>query len=311
MSETASSESEPDDVPMSEGYQTGNEQFYGSNSEPDTEALGQPTPSSAHLPKPQGPSLENPFAASPTNTQTPFAGQSTPLQSLFTFARTPSDTQTPFAAASTPVQPPFAAPSTPSAPPRAHRRQAPFAALSTPTGRPTVANSPEQTVRQGKRRALEDPPTPDPFQEFIHTAEQHFATQNQQWSTVAEQIRHTTAALGRNSDVLGRLTMLLDSNNQKLDRLERKEERAKARNQAKGQMGTEEGSSSRKGHEKRKEHDPRSHGEEAGDDADDADNEVDNFTSSFKRPNPGNKTKAKKKATDTMLLQRVSRISSF
>lgn len=314
MSETASSQSEPDpDISMSEGYQTGTEQFYGSNSDPnpDTEALGQPTSSSTHLPIPQGSSLRNPFAASATDTQIPFAGQSTLSQPLFTF--TSSDTQqTPFTTQSTPVQPLFVAPPTPSTPTRAHTRQAPFPAPSTPTGRPTVAGSPERTVRQGphargKRRALEDPPTPDPLQDFIHTAENHFATQNQQWSTVAEQMRQTTVALSRNSEVLGRLTTVLESNNERLGR----EERAKTRKQATRQMGSEQGSSNRGEHGTRKERVPTNHSEEARDDADDADNEVDNSTPSFKRPNPGVRSKSKKKATNDILLLRVSRISYF
>lgn len=312
MSETASSGSEPDpDISMSEGYQTGTEQFYGSNSDPnpDTEALGQPTPSSTHLPIPQGSSLGNPFTASATDTQIPFAGQSTLSQPLFRF--TPSDTQqTAFTAQSTPVQPLFAAP-TPSTPTRAHTRQAPFPAPSTPTGRPTVAGSPERTVRQGpsrgKRRALEDPPTPDPLQDFIHTAEKHFATQNQQWYTVAEQMRQTTVVLSRNSDVLGRLTTVLDSNNERLGR----EERAKARKQATRQMGTEQGSSNHREHGTRKEQVPTNHSDEARDDADNADNEIDNSTPLFKRPNPGVRSKAKKKATNDILLLRVSRISYF
>ena len=268
------------DIPISEEYATASSGEEDSNSQP---APSQPTRGAASVAESSRNQstfmLHNPFVASPTQ-QTPFLAQSTPHQIR---------------------QAPFATPSTPS-------RQSRIAASSTSR----IAAS--STIRQdtyagpndrGKRRALEEPSTPSPLQDFIDTAQQHFTSQNEQWSTVADKMHQTSVALERNADVLDRLVTVFDLNNERLAGLERKEEREKARKKATEQMGTEQGSSNRD-KQRRKERVSSNQSEENTDDADD---EFDDSPSpsSPQRQKPGVKSKAKKKAPSEQLLQRVRR----
>jgi len=260
------------DIPISEEYATASSGEEDSNSQP---APSQPTRGAASVAESSRNQstfmLHNPFVASPTQ-QTPFLAQSTPHQIR---------------------QAPFATPSTPS-------RQSRIAASST-IRQDTYAGPNDR----GKRRALEEPSTPSPLQDFIDTAQQHFTSQNEQWSTVADKMHQTSVALERNADVLDRLVTVFDLNNERLAGLERKEEREKARKKATEQMGTEQGSSNRD-KQRRKERVSSNQSEENTDDADD---EFDDSPSpsSPQRQKPGVKSKAKKKAPSEQLLQRVRR----